>query len=123
MGLTLVGCGTPADPPVEVPVALYGRNAAAGVAWFAVHPVTDPLLSVGFGPDIGVACWVAPTGSQVLMLDHAPGQGPTNVVAVVGTIQAPPNAPRRHLWVDVARDGAVSAGGGVPPWWPDDPGC
>jgi len=55
MGLTLVGCGTPADPPVEVPVALYGRNAAAGVAWFAVHPVT--------------------------------------------------------------------AGGGVPPWWPDDPGC
>ena len=103
--------------------ALRPERRGGCVAWFAVHPVTDPLLSVGFGPDIGVACWVAPTGSQVLMLDHAPGQGPTNVVAVVGTIQAPPNAPRRHLWVDVARDRAVSACGGVPPWWPDDPGC
>ncbi len=123
IALTLTGCGTPEDPPADVPIAIYGRNATASDVWFAVHPATDPLQSVGFGPDIGVACWVAPAGSQIVMLDHAPGRGPTNVVAVVGTVLQARDSSRRQHWVDVARDGSLSSGEGIPPWWTGDPGC
>jgi hypothetical protein len=100
-----------------VPVAIYGRNAVPVDAWFATQP-TDPLASVGFRRDAGVACWTVAAGSEVVMLDHSPSLGPTNVLRVIAAVAAQPASKRQEIWVDVAADGSVVAGAGVPPWWP-----
>ena len=114
VALIVIGCAAP--PPPAVPVAIYGRNAAPVDAWFATQP-TDALANVGFGRDIGVACWTVAAGSQVVMLDHSPSLGPANVVRTIATIGLQPGTDRQELWVDVAADGSVSAGPGVPAWW------
>jgi hypothetical protein len=120
VSLLLIRCTTP-EPP-QVPVSIYGRNAAPVAAWFATQPV-DPLANVGFGRDLGVACWRVAAGSQVVMLDHSPSLGPANVVRVVTTVAVQPSSARQEVWVDVAADGTVDAGTGVPSWWTGGPGC
>ena len=121
VALSLTGCVAP--KPIDVPVAVYGRNATLGDAWFAALPLTDPLWSVGFGRDIGVACWLLPEGAQIVMLDHAPLHGPTNVIHVVADVTVQPAQGRREFWVDVAKDGSMTAGSGLPPWWPPGGGA
>jgi hypothetical protein len=118
VSLAVAACAAPDLPrPPDVPVALYGRNATIAAAWFAVQPIRDPPLSVGFGSDIGVACWMVPAGSQVVMLAGPPGHGPTVATRVIATVDGPQAPDGRDLWVDVAADGSVSAGNGTPAWW------
>jgi hypothetical protein len=118
MSLVLAACAAPDLPrPPDIPVALYGRNATIADAWFAVQPMRDPPLSVGFGSDIGVACWSVPAGSQVVMLAGPLGQGPTVATRVIATVDGPQVPDGRNLWVDVAADGSVSTGNGTPQWW------
>jgi hypothetical protein len=119
VAIIAIGC---AAPPPAVPVAIYGRNAAPVDAWFATQP-SDALANVGFGRDIGVACWSVAAGSRVVMLDHSPSLGPANVIRTIATIGVQPGTDRQELWVDVAADGSVLTGGGVPPWWPGGSGC
>lgn len=118
----MAGCAGPQPSPRLVDVTLYARNAAPVMAWFAVVPTTQPLQSGGFGREMGYACWQAPAGSRVALLDHAPSDtNPAAAVREVGTIQAPASGPA-IVWVDVAADGRVSSGTGVPAWWPANGG-
>jgi hypothetical protein len=98
-------------------VTIYGRNDAPGIAWFGVAPA-DPTQSVGFGSDIGVACLVGPAGTEIVSFDADPAQGgrPDRSVGRV-----PGRADPSVIWVDVAADGTVTSGIGVPGWWTGDP--
>jgi hypothetical protein len=125
MAAVATGCGDP-EPQLGplVPVAVYARVGPPTVAWVGVTPLTNPPLEVGFnGADVGVACWTAPIGSQVVLLDGNPGQGRTNVIAVVGTLATGPLVPARSMWLDIGKDGSVMSGSGVPAWWSGGGGC
>jgi hypothetical protein len=112
----LGGCGIVDRVVPQASVVLYGRTAAApATSWFAITPVTDPPQSVGFGTD-GVACLHAAIGSQLVRMDRSPGPG----AAVVGVI-APIDDTIETFWVDIAADGGVTNGVGVPAWWIDAP--
>jgi len=114
----VAACAGPTPSPRPVPVTLYGRNAAPLMAWFATQPVTSPLSSVGFGRELGYACWTVPEGSSLVLLDHAPSDvQPASAVRVLDTIEADP-AGGRVVWVDVDKAGAVTSGVGLPGWWP-----
>jgi hypothetical protein len=122
VALVIIGCDSSDPEPVlgpAVPVAVYARIAPPTLVWVAVSPLTDPPLEVGFnGADLGVACWSAPTGSQVVVLDGDPGKGSTHIVRAVGPVPAgPAPAGGRALWLDVAADGSMTTGAGVPGWW------
>jgi hypothetical protein len=113
--ILVAGCGLTNQLGPQASVTLYGRNAVAEDAWFLVRPVSDPPDSVGFGRDVGVACFEVPVGSEIVMTDGVPGEG-TSVIRVI----APIDDTVETLWVDVAEDGNVTTGAGVPPWWPDE---
>ena len=106
------------DPRPKGGVTLYGRNLAPGIAWFGVVPLADPPETVGFGSDTGVACLVGPAGSDVVAFDGDPGQG-GQPNATVGRVSGGPDD--LVMWVDVAADGSVTVGHGVPAGWVGDP--
>ena len=108
----VAGCALTNQLGPQATVTLYGRNAVPGDAWFLVRPISDPPDSVGFGKDIGVACFEVPVGSEIVMTDGVPGEG-SSVVRVI----APIDDEVETLWVDVAEGGNVTTGAGVPPWW------
>jgi len=114
--LTLVGCAG-LDPRPTGSVVIYGRNDAPGIAWFGLAPA-DPTQSVGFGPDIGVACLAGPAGTEIVSFDANPAQG-GRPQRSVGRVQG--RVDPAVIWVDVAADGLVTSGIGVPPWWIGDP--
>ena len=119
----ICGCGAPqVTLGPDVPISLYGRNATPLEVWLAVDPISGQLQSVGFGRQTGVACWTGPSGSRIVLLDHAPGPGPTNVIREIAPVSVQPGASRQEVWVDVAADGTVSSGAGVPDWWVDGSG-
>lgn len=128
LGLILVvaaiaGCGAPqVTLGPDVPISLYGRNATASELWLAVDPIAGQLQSVGFARQVGVACWTGPSGARIVLLDHSPGTGPTNVIREIAPVGIKPGSSRQEVWVDVAVDGTVSAGTGVPDWWPPGSG-
>jgi hypothetical protein len=124
VALAIGGCGAPqVTLGPDVPISLYGRNATPLEVWLAVDPIAGQLQSVGFGRQLGVACWTGPSGSRIVLLDRAPGTGPTNVIREIAPVGVQPGAPREEVWVDVAADGTVSAGAGVPDWWPAGSGA
>jgi hypothetical protein len=119
LAAVLGACDDAAPPPPAVSlgpaigVALYGRNSLATDMWVAVDSPIGQPQTVGFhARDLGVACWIAPTNASVVLLDQDPAQGGASVVATVGIV-----SPGRPLWVDVAPDGSVTTGVGVPAWW------
>jgi hypothetical protein len=114
-GLVVLGC-TGLDPRPQGSVIVYGRNDAPGTAWFGLAPA-DPTQSVGFGRDIGVACLGGAAGTEIVSFERDPGQGgqPKRSLGRV-----PGGAEPAVMWVDVAADGIVTSGVGVPPWWTDD---
>ena len=113
----VVACGLTNQLGPQAKVTFFGRNGVAADAWFVVRPIADPPASVGFGRDMGVACWQVPIGSEIVMTDRSPSQG-GNVIRVI----APIDKEVETLWADVAADGSITTGDGVPAWWPDDPG-
>ena len=121
-----IGCGEPepsALPTVtlgpSVQVTLYGRDGLATDVWLAVDaPLLDPAPNVGFrGRDVGVACWTAPANASVVLLNESPASGRAAVVQAIGRVD-----PSRPMWVDIAADGSITSGVGVPPWWPSSVG-
>lgn len=111
----VAACGLVNQVAPQATVTLYGRNGVPGEAWFVARPIADPPQSVGFGTT-GVACLTVPIGSEIVMTDRSPGPG-ANVLRVI----APVGDPVEVLWVDVAADGSLTTGPGVPAWWPDGP--
>jgi hypothetical protein len=105
------------DPRPQGRLTLYGRNEAPGMAWFGVTPTGDPPETVGFGADIGVACLTGPAGSDLVAYDGDPTAGgqPGRLLGRV-----PGDANELVLWVDVAGDGTLTTGNGVPAWWVGD---
>jgi hypothetical protein len=103
------------DPLPKGSVIIYGRNEAPGIAWFGLLP-SDPRENVGFGPDIGVACLRGLPGTEIVSFAGDPKKAgqPTRSLGRVPGGQEP-----AVIWVDVAPDGTLSSGIGVPPWWPD----
>jgi hypothetical protein len=115
VAVAIAGCGGPqVTLGPEVPISLFGRNATPLKVWLAVDPIAGQLQSVGFGHQLGVACWTGPSGSRIVLLDHPPGTGPTNVIREIAPIALQPGAARQEVWIDVASDGTVSTGAGVP---------
>lgn len=113
--ILVAACGLTNQLGPQATVTLYGRNAVPAEAWFVVRPISDPPESVGFGPDIGVACFEVSIGSEIVMTDRSPSEG-GNVIRVI----APLDDQVETLWVDVAADGSVTTGPGVPAWWVGD---
>ena len=105
------------DPRPQGNVTLYGRNEAPGSAWFGVVPLGDPPETVGFGGDLGVACLTGAAGSDLLSFDRAPSDG-GQPLRVLGRVPGEGNA--LVMWVDVAADGTLTTGNGVPAWWVGD---
>jgi hypothetical protein len=114
--LVLLGCAG-LDPRPKSSVIIYGRNDSPRTAWFGLA-LADPMQSVGFGPDSGVACLDGPAGTEIVSFDGDPGQG-SQPQRLLGRV--PGGADPAVIWVDVAADGTVTSGVGVPPWWTDDP--
>ena len=114
--LLAAGCGLLNDLGRQAKVTVYGRNAVAADAWVVVRPITDPPNAVGFTLGTGVACFEAPTGSELVSTDRSPNQG-GQVTRVIATLDGPVET----FWVDVAADGSLTAGEGIPAWWTDPP--
>ncbi len=116
--LVVLGCAG-IDPRPRGSVVIYGRNDAPGTAWFGLA-LADPMQSVGFGPDIGVACLGGPAGTEIVSFDGNPGQG-SQPRQSLGRV--PGGAEPAVIWVEVAADSTLTSGVGVPPWWSGDPGA
>jgi hypothetical protein len=106
------------DPRPKGKVILYGRNEAPAMAWFGVIPIGDPPETVGFGADTGVACLTGASGSDLVAYDGSPSDGgqPRRLLGRV-----PGDVNKLVMWVDVAGDGTIMTGNGVPAWWVGDP--
>ena len=80
-------------------------------------PTGDPPETVGFGADMGVACLTGPAGSDLVAYDGDPTAGgqPARLLGLV-----PGDANELVVWVDVAGDGSLTTGNGVPAWWVGD---
>jgi hypothetical protein len=113
----LLGCAA-IDARPKGSAVIYGRNDAPEIAWFGLVPLSDPPETVGFGSDIGVACLVGPVGTEMVSFDTDPAQG-GRPERSVGRVQG--RVDPAVIWVDVAADGSVTSGIGVPPWWIGDP--
>jgi hypothetical protein len=105
---------------------LYVRNGGSQMTWFAMAPAGETKLAdgtgaVGFNPhDMGVAC-LGPLGGRTLAeLDRAPtGSSTASIVRVIDDGTSGLSLP--IVWVDIAADGTMSEGHGVPDWWTSPP--
>jgi hypothetical protein len=116
VAVLVAACGLPAVSQ-RPGVTLYVRNAAPGMAWFAIDPSKGPKPeAVGFGPDPGVACLEAAVGSRVVQSDRSIAEGGT-ITAVLASVDRPDLV----LSVDIGADGNAVIGHDVPAWWTGDP--
>ena len=110
----------PAGPSTSL--TLYIRNAATKTYWFGVVPASDTVGAVGATIPVLVACLNVPVDGQAVMFDRPPQDAGAITLRVIyhrAQASAPPT-----LWVDIASDGTVRQGTGVPPWWTTAPqGC
>jgi hypothetical protein len=117
VALIIVAACAGFDPRPKGRVTLYGRNEAPAMAWFGVNPIGDPPETVGFGGDTGVACLTGLTGSELVSFDRSPADG-GQPQRPLGRVPGEGNP--LVMWVDVAADGTLTTGNGVPPWWVGD---
>ena len=115
----------PVSPGATQPpggVRAYVRNGGTVETWVVV--LTLGVIQPGGGgfPGngyIGVGCMDVPNASKLVLLDRSPTDAAataTRTLYVGSATQEPAS-----LWIDVARDGAVQVGGGMPGWWQGDP--
>jgi hypothetical protein len=120
----LVQQGPPATAPAGPSTSLtfYVRNAATKTYWFDVIPASDTVGEVGATIPVLVACLNVPVDGQLVMFDRPPQDAGAITLRVIyhrAQASAPPT-----LWVDIASDGTVKQGTGVPAWWVGPPqGC
>jgi len=108
---------TPPGPPTSL--TLYVRTAAAKTAWFGVVPASDTVGAVGSTIPAFVACLDVPVGGQAVMFDRPPQDAGAITLGVIYHRAGADGLPT--LWVDIAADGTVGQGTGVPPWWSGPP--
>jgi len=108
-------------------LTLYVRSATTRTAWFAVVAPGEPVGAHAMGAQghnagVGVGCLDVAAGRQLVMVDRPPQDAGATILRVV--YQAPESNEKPTLWVDIAADGGVSQGRGVPSWWQGEPqGC
>jgi hypothetical protein len=116
VAVAAMGCGL-LDVRQPGGVTIYGRAGPLDESWFGLVPPGDPPEAVGFGSD-GVGCLDGPPGAQVAWYDGAPGAGgrPRQIIG-----QVPGDGGPLVLWVEMADDGTLDFGPGVPAWWVGEP--
>ena len=107
----------PAGPPTSL--TLYIRSAAPTTRWFDVVPASDTVGAVGATLPILVACLDVPLGGQAVMFDRPPQEAGATRLRVIYQRVVADGWPT--LWVDIAADGTVRQGMGVPAWWVGPP--
>ncbi len=117
VAVLVAGCGLLPTGQTPGTVTLYGRAAPERESWFGLVTAEDPPQVVGFGSD-GVGCLDGPPGTQVAWFDGAPGDGgvPRQIIGVL-----PADGSPLVLSVEVAANGSLLVGRGVPAWWEGDP--
>jgi hypothetical protein len=103
----------PTGPPTSL--TLYIRSAAPTTRWFDVVPANATVGAVGATIPISVACLDVPLGGQAVMFDRPPQEAGAIPLRVI--YQRVVAVGRPTLWVDVAADGSVRQGTGMPAWW------
>ena len=115
LAILVSGCSLFGSRAPEVPVTIYGHNDGGADAWFGLSPLSDPPQAVGFGAD-GVACLYGPVGSDIVWFDGPPGQG-GQLARGIGRVAVDDASGPNVYWVEVAADGTLTTGRGVPAWW------
>jgi hypothetical protein len=100
-------------------LTLYIRSAAPTTRWFGVVPASDTVGAMGATIPISVACLDIPLGGQAVMFDRPPQNAGAVTLRVIYQRVAADGWPT--LWVDVAADGTVGQGTGMPSWWVGPP--
>jgi hypothetical protein len=117
VAMLVVGCGLLPTGPRPGSVTIYGRVAPNGdESWFGLVPPGDPPATIGFRAD-GVGCLDGPPGTQIAWYDGSPSDGAA-VRQIIGRI--PADGSPLVLSVEVAADGRLVVGRGVPGWWVGD---
>ena len=98
VAVLVAGCGLLPTGQTPSTVTLYGRAAPERESWFGLVTAEDPPQVVGF--------------------DGAPGDGgvPRQIIGVL-----PADGSPLVLSVEVAANGSLLVGRGVPAWWEGDP--
>jgi hypothetical protein len=110
----------PAGPSMSL--TLYIRSAATKTLWFGVVPASDAVGAVGATIPVLVACLDVPVGGQAVMFDRPPQDAGAITLRVIYQRAQANGWPT--LWVDIAADGTVRQGTGMPSWWSGPPpGC
>jgi len=102
-------------------VALYVRNDAAAQAWVAILDSGQLLDGGGFWGEskIGVGCFPMSSGARLVLLDRDPQKAGATVVRAIYTRREEAQPPAR--WLEIAQDGRITQGSGVPRWWSGEP--
>ncbi len=120
--LITLALGACSSSPPGVKVATYVRNGATTDVSLIVRPVPAAATSILVaGGQQGADCETLAAGSTLLLTGGTPtAQEPdgNRMVALIGS-QDPGTL--RSVWVDIAADGAISTGTGVPTWWTGAP--
>jgi hypothetical protein len=107
--------------PMGLPTSLtlYVRSAAPTTRWFGVVPASDTVGAMGATIPISVACLGVPLGGQAVMFDRPPQNAGAVMLRVIYQRVVADGWPT--LWVDIATDGTVRQGTGMPSWWVGPP--
>lgn len=102
-------------------VALYVRNASSQQAWvaFTDGQVITPAGAFLGGGLLGSGCFNVPLRSRLVLLDREPTQAGALVVATAFDSAVDDQTIPRS--VDIASDGRIFIGTGIPAWWVSDP--
>jgi hypothetical protein len=108
-----------AGPPV---VTAFVRNAGSNETWIAV--VVNRVVQPGGGGFdgngyVGVWCDPVPAGASLVVLDRSAVELGAQPRQLIYTATAGDDTVSR--WIDVAKDGGITIGSGVPSWWVGGP--
>ena len=104
--------------PPGVKVATYVRNGATTDVSLLVRPVpAQPMSILVAGGQQGADCDTIAAGSQLMLTGGKPTAQEPDGNRLVALIGAQDPGTVRSVWVDIAGDGTVTTGTGVPPWW------
>ncbi len=100
-------------------LTMYVRSAIGQTSWFAVLTDHGLVAGQGYGRGLGVGCIDVEPGNEIVLLDRPPkeaGATPRRVMRVRDRTSDQP-----VVWVDIAADGSIAQGEGLPGWWPGVP--
>lgn len=99
-------------------VVTYVRNGSAAEIGVVARPVAEPPVAMGFAAgQLGAGCNGMPGGSQLVVTDGGVDLADASGDRLVALIGAQQTGTAQVIWIDVAADGSVSSGSGLPAWW------